>query len=237
MRFLFYFLLIANVSFFFWSLGHRDTKRHVDVKSVEASGRLLLRSEVADTRGEIQSPPTESPPPARIENEPPAGEAGCYRMGPFAETAEARRVLALVKEWIDRANLTSESSESLDGYWLLYPKAENMDEAKGNRKMLMDKGIKDVWLIDKGEMAGTISLGIFKTREEAETEVVRLSKLNVRAQIRPRITQAETVWIQFVWDKSPLELDEIMIQLRGENPEVSVPPLSPCPSASPQRPA
>ncbi|MDF9393415.1 MULTISPECIES: hypothetical protein [Methylococcus] len=237
MRFLFYFLLTANVAFFLWSLGHRDTKRHIDVKAVEAPGRLLLRSEVADTRGGIPSPPLDTPPPTRAESELPSAEGSCYRIGPFAEAAEARRVLALVKEWIDRANVTSESSESLDGYWLLYPKAENMDEAKGNRKMLMDKGIKDVWLIDKGEMAGAISLGIFKTREEAETEVVRLSKLNVRTQIRPRITPSETVWIQFVWEKSPLELDEVMIQLRGENPDVSVPSLNHCPPPKPQRPA
>lgn len=229
MRFLFYFLLVANVAFFFWSLGHRDTKRHVDVKAVEAAGRLLLRSEVADIQGEIPSPPVETPPPARADVAPPPGEGACYRIGPFAESAEARKVLGLVKEWIERAGTISESSESLDGYWLLYPKAENMDEAKGNRKMLMDKGIKDVWLIDKGDMAGTISLGIFKTREEAETELLRLSKLNVRAQIRPRITQSETVWIQFAWDKSPLELDEVMIQLRGENSAVSMPPLRLCP--------
>jgi hypothetical protein len=226
MRLLFYFLLVANVAFFFWSLGHRETRRQIDVKAVEAPGRLLLRSEVADGRGEIPSPPTETPPPA--ESELPAGDGACYRIGPFAETAEARRVLGLVKEWIDGASVAAESSESLDGYWLLYPKAETMDEAKGNRKMLMDKGIKDVWLIDRGDMAGMISLGIFKTREEAETELVRLSRLKVRAQIRPRITQADTAWIQFAWDRSPLELDEVMIQLRGENPEVSVPPLKPC---------
>ncbi|MEW6039602.1 MAG: hypothetical protein AB1648_15370 [Pseudomonadota bacterium] len=229
MRFLFYFLLVANAAFFFWSLGHRDTRRQVDIKAVEAPGRLLLRSEVADGRGEIPSPPVETPPPAGVDRGALAGDGTCYRIGPFAETAEARRVLGLVKEWIDGASVAAESSESLDGYWLLYPKAENMDEAKGNRKMLMDKGIKDVWLIDKGDMAGMISLGIFKTREEAETEVVRLSRLNVRAQIRPRITQSETAWIQFAWDKSALELDEVMIQLRGENPEVSVPPLKPCP--------
>lgn len=233
MRLLFYFLLVANVAFFFWSLGHRDTRRHVDIKAVEAPGRLLLRSEVADTHGGIPSPPVGTPPSAGADTGLLVGNGTCHRLGPFAETAEARKVLALVKEWIDKASVTSESSESLDGYWLLYPKAENMDEAKGNRKMLMDKGIKDVWLIDKGDMAGMISLGIFKTREEAETELVRLSKLNVQAQIRPRITQSETAWIQFAWDKSPLELDEVMIQLRGENPEVSVPPLKPC---SPRKP-
>ncbi|QJD30229.1 hypothetical protein [Methylococcus geothermalis] len=229
MRFLFYVLLIANVAFFFWSLGHRDTKRHVDAKSVEAPGRLLLRSEVADARGDLPASAAETPPPVGFDSGSSAGDGSCYRLGPFAETAEARRVLALVKDWIDRPTVTNESSESLDGYWLLYPKADNMDEAKGNRKMLMDKGIKDVWLIDKGDMAGMISLGIFKTREEAETELLRLSKLNVRAQIRPRITQSETAWIQFAWDKSAMELDEIMIQLRGENPDVSVPPLRACP--------
>lgn len=230
MRFLFYILLIANVGFFFWSLGHRDTKRLLDAKSVEAPGRLMLRSEVGDSQGEIPAPPAETPPPLGFDSGTSASDGSCYRLGPFAETAEARRLLGLVKEWIDRPTVLSESSESLDGYWLLYPKADNLDEAKGNRKMLIDKGIKDVWLIDKGDMAGMISLGIFKTREEAETELLRLSnKLNVRAQVRPRITQSETAWVQFSWEKSAMELDEVMIQLRGENPDVSVPPLRPCP--------
>lgn len=232
MRFLFYILLIANIVFFLWSLGHRSgAERHVDAKSVEAPGKLLLLSEAAAFKVEAKPAASEKQPEESTDARVSAGDSACYRTGPFAEPAEARRALNLIKEWIDKPTLVTESSETLDGYWLLYPRAPNMDEGKGNRKMLIDKGVKDVWLIDKGDMAGMISLGIFKTREEAETELQRLSKLNVQIQVRPRISQSETTWVQFDWPKSGVELDEVMIQLRGENPEVSVPAIRACPRA------
>jgi hypothetical protein len=241
MRFLFYVLLIANIVFYLWSHTQRAQERTDDEGIPKAPERLLLLSETAVNRDAgtgsgLRAVPKPGVPDVvagapRVTTQMPAAPGSiCRRIGPFAEMEEARRVLALVREWIDNPVLVTEPSETVDGYWLLYPRAGSIEEGRLNRKRLIEKGVKDVWLFEKGDMQGMISLGLYKTREEAEAERQRLAKLEVPIQVQPRISHAPVFWVQFDWIGSAVELDEAMIQIRGENPAVSVPPVQSCPS-------
>jgi hypothetical protein len=243
MRFLFYVLLIANVVFYLWSHTQRAQERTNNEGIPKAPERLLLLSEAAPNRdpetdsGGQAVPKPEVPdavvgapqPTTRV---PATPGSSCRRIGPFAEVEEARRVFALVREWVDNPVLVTEPSETVDGYWLLYPRAGSIEEGRLNRKKLIEKGVKDVWLFEKGEMQGMISLGLYKTREDAEAEHQRLAKLEVPVQVQPRISHAPVSWVQFDWIGPAVELDEAMIQIRGENPAVSVPTVQSCPLVS-----
>ncbi|HWP01098.1 MAG TPA: hypothetical protein VNL74_10825 [Methylococcus sp.] len=243
MRLLFYLLLIANVVFYLWSHTQRAQQRTNDEGIPKAPERLLLLSETASNRdagidpGGRAVPKREVPDvvagaPRATVRVPATPGSSCRRIGPFAEMEEARRVLALVREWTDNPVLVTEPSETVDGYWLLYPRAGSIEEGRLNRKKLIEKGVKDVWLFEKGDMQGMISLGLYKTREEAEAERQRLAKIEVPIQVQPRISHAPVFWVQFDWIGPVVDLDEAMIQIRGENPAVSVPPVQSCPPIS-----
>lgn len=243
MRLLFYLLLLANVVVYLWSHVQRAREHTIDEMIPKAPERLWLLSEATLNRDTRIDPGGPTAPKQGVSDvaagaqrptvrAPKTPASSCRRIGPFAEMEEARRVLELVREWTDHPVLITESSENVDGYWLLHPRAGSIEEGKLNRKKLIEKGVKDVWLFDKGDMQGMISLGLYKTREEAEAERQRLAKLDVPIQVQPHISRSPVFWVQFDWIGPEVELDEAMIQIRGENPAVSVPPVQSCPPVS-----
>lgn len=92
----------------------------------------------------------------------------CFQWGPVTDETRARGILEQVKVRSNEASLVKKPSALTDGWWVLFPKAHDMDTANSNRKMLLEKGVTDLWLFDKGPLQGAISLGLFKTRVRAE---------------------------------------------------------------------
>jgi cell division septation protein DedD len=223
MKIAFYLLLLANVLFYLWETGGSRPKSNVD----QVALRLPDNSETIRLIKELPSIPKKVPtdfdvaaseavaakpaaPPPQADDSPPPGVAvvkpladqvgdavRCYRYGPFGNEALARVVVDKHMGQYQNVEVVSQDDTVTDGYWVLYPKAENIYAARANRKMLMEKGIQDTWVFDKGELEFAISLGVFKTRDRADVLQQQLRAKDIEVEVRPRVTRAASYWIQW----------------------------------------
>lgn len=222
MKYLFYLLLLGNIVFYLWESGrrpHADVE-HIELKLPEIAEPIRLLNEVpppAPKKSSATTAPQEvvepPPPPVAMVTETPvkpATDPHCRLIGPFADGDGARSSQEQLQSRLDGLTVVSRTDATVDGYWVLYPKADNIYAARANRKMLSDKGIRDLWLFDKGELEGAISLGVFKTRDRAEGLQQELRAKNIEVEIQPRLTRTESFWLQLSWNGGDAELRETL---------------------------
>lgn len=207
-----------------------------------------VSQESATADAGTESPPVEeasqeapvaepSPPPPEQEA---AGEAAskaaaaeaearkCFRIGPYAARAQAQEALELVKTHVDKAELVILSTGVPDGWWVLFPKASNLEAARANRRMLLEKGVQDLWLFDKGELAGAISLGLYSIHDGAIRAQADFMKKNLVTEVVPRLVSSHSEWVRIPWPGTQMELEEVVHLLNSEGTETKLPAPVPC---------
>lgn len=130
----------------------------------------------------------------------------CHRIGPFASLRKAQ---IFQKKHIP----TSESVEPIkkptemeNGYVILYPAANTLQEAKDNRNMLQEKGFTDAWLIQEGENRYAISLATTNDKALADVAISRYQTQGIMAELKTRKTLTEKWWLEIKGDFDPAAL-------------------------------
>ncbi|MFM8333038.1 MAG: hypothetical protein ACKN9T_15240 [Candidatus Methylumidiphilus sp.] len=217
MKPLFFLLAFANIVFFLWAngMGRTPTREEQILASGLSVERLVLLKELpepalaqAEKLSAPDSPPHESvapaerpkpdfpaepiPEPAAAEK-PEAPQETCRRLGPYASPQQAQ---AAAQAFGGQARLVKKPTPVETGYAILYPSAGSLEAAQANRKMLMEKGFKDVWLVDKGDNQYAISLAVVSRKDRAEAALARIVAQGVVAEIKPRRALAERWWLE-----------------------------------------
>lgn len=246
MKYLFYLLILINIVFLMWATGIGREQSRVDAALDELAvpgGRekLVLTKELPSANRKANAPepssdvsaadgtaaPGEIPLPmpaaqtatADAHEDPAAPEVTCFDIGPF-ETADGAEELArLIKPKTEKVAVSMRTTGVPDGWWVIFPKAESPEAAKENRKKLQDRGVHDVWIFENGELAGAISMGLHKTREEAETAQAQFGQQNIVTEVAPRLVRAQAHWIRVPWFRSPQDLTEFLMTLQDSGPE------------------
>lgn len=152
----------------------------------------------------------------------------CFQWGPITDETRARGVLDQVKARSDEADLVKKPSDLTDGWWVLFPKAHDMDAAKSNRKMLLEKGVTDLWLFDKGPLQGAISLGLFKTLNRAEQAQKIFTDQGIITEVVPRQVRGDAYWVRIPWTGPATELDEFVKSTASKSTTGASASLIPC---------
>jgi hypothetical protein len=152
----------------------------------------------------------------------------CFQLGPSQTQDQAQTVADLFKSHAKDVSVVAHPGDVPNGWWVLYPKAENLDAARKNRQMLSEKGIADAWLFDKGPLQWAISLGLHNTREKAEEAQKPLTAKNIVTEIAPRMVRGRVYWVKIPWRKSALDFDEVVQVLNSQDPTLSLPAPRPC---------
>lgn len=195
MKFIFYMLVLINIGFYLWESG-TQTAPTQEVEPQEGSERIVLLKEI----------------PGRLKAQEikPDISQRCYLLGPFPSEPIGHAALDNLRPHLTKIDLTFRSGDAPIGFWVLYPKADSVEAAKLNRKMLMDQGIKDVWLFDKGELQNAISLGFFDTKEAAEAMKQKFNERKIVTEIKPRMLKSEAFWLQMDWSGPKSELEALI---------------------------
>ncbi|CAL1241255.1 hypothetical protein [Candidatus Methylocalor cossyra] len=245
MKLLVYLLILLNVVFFLWESGFRhdpsDTAQALALPS--DAEPIVLANEAIPSAEEPPEPsdagptapdlpvPAEPPPPAA--EPPPAlpsppAEPTCFRLGPLATREQATALLDLIKTHVEQAGIEARPGEVPDGWWVLFPKADNLDAARANRRELAKKGVRDMWVFEKGPLQGAISLGLYNTREQAEAGQRQFADKNVVTDVVPRLVRGRVYWVKIPWRRPALELEEIIQVLNTQDPELKIGSPIPC---------
>lgn len=115
-----------------------------------------------------------------------ASGGACARAGKF----EDRKALAGAVEWIQSQgaeviDLRQEQNRVVRSYRVYLPALASPDAAAEMLRELRGRGIRDVAVMRKGAPANRISLGVFKSKSNAERRVARLGKLGYSAKSAP----------------------------------------------------
>jgi len=229
---------IAFYSWEVRSQRSEDDVRHIELALPNGSEQIRLLSEVppprteqpppqaeqlmpapapiTPTKGAKQKIPLQQPAPAVVaaaNAQPvptPAHAPGCWLVGPFASDMNARIAQEGIARKVPQTTLVNRSLGVADGYWLLYPRAANIEAGRDNRRLLQEKGIHDLWLFDRGELAGYISLGLYQTKEGVEAAQKKYFERNIATEIRPRETAIQGYWIEISWQGGRSQLESVL---------------------------
>lgn len=231
-----YLLILVNLIFFVWEVGFREDEKpegsFQELAIPTGMERIALANEPGQTpdvdevpEGEVVDPGIagEEIPAPESKPKPPPKPSDCYQIGPAQTRAEADNLLDLLKSQAPDINIVTQSGDVPDGWWVLYPKAINLDVARENRRALTEKGVVDAWLFEKGPLQGSLSLGLYKTREEAEAARKPFMGRNIVTEIAPRLVRGQVFWLKVPWHRPALELEEIVQVLNSQDSSLHIP--------------
>lgn len=191
MRAVFWALLAINLVFFAvmqWGGAlTEDSRESLELEAINPQKIKLVTGVAASAAAPVSSPvassavapvatkPVATPSPVVAAARPtaPAVPHVCLEWGDFSgdELARASKSLAGL---VSAEHLARRPVEHLEGYWVYVPPLHN--QALTNRvAQLKASGITDYFVVqDGGKWQGAISLGVFKTKAMAQTQLNQL---------------------------------------------------------------
>lgn len=240
MKKLFFLLLLGNVVFYLWVTNvqpkqGQDSRLRVDqslepivlvseleIEPVEKAEVVKVKAKELPKQVERAveeiAPVTHSIPKQEENIVSPFGkQLFCYQTNPVGEKAIAIALRNRLKESAIQSEIITNKMTENAGYWVMYPAAQNMKEARNNVNLLKDKGVKDFWLFRKGFRKGAISLGMFKKKQHAENVKAEWAAKGIELEIKPHKVDREQFLLKFRTNKPLKELVEITrIQSEGK---------------------
>lgn len=168
----------------------------------DSGDQLILLSEIDSTElaAVEQSPPEPEPElfdvSEPVQPEPVVEMQMCVLSGPFASEARARelgdRIGALGVE-VDFLTETTEEPGSIMVYTGPFASAQ---QAQRELRVLQSSGV-DSFVVADGELEDAISLGVFRTRENARTQQDRIEQLGYQTQVYQYMVENDQYYVNF----------------------------------------
>ena len=107
-----------------------------------------------------------------------AADENCIQTGWFADRKVADKAAAWLREQgAEAVAVRSEEQQIIKNYQVYLPPAASREAAVATVRALGDKGVKDLWIIDRGEQTNGISLGVFRNKRYMSRRVAEVEKL------------------------------------------------------------
>ncbi|VFM97624.1 MAG: hypothetical protein BECKG1743D_GA0114223_104823 [Candidatus Kentron sp. G] len=159
---------------------------------------------VAGQRNEKSPPVPESTALSATVREPAAGTADtpeskkdarvCYRLGPVLK----RIGIKAVGKWLKRRGITTISQRSqrreVTLHWVYLPPSRTRAEALEQAKRMKKQGIKDIYILPRGDMSNAISLGVFSKRSSMKDRLDELRKKGYAPVVGARYGTRKVTW-------------------------------------------
>ena len=127
-----------------------------------------------------------------------AAEAACVSVGEF----ETRDDVEDAKRWLRTRGaeilaIAAESREMIESHRVYIPPLDSRKSAIRTMRELKSRGIRDVAVVLRGELRNAVSLGVYRSRVNAESRMTSLKRLGYSVQTAANTTtQQEYVTIQ-----------------------------------------
>ncbi len=178
--------------------GESATEKETLASAVPAKDEEIVPAQAAEESPVVAE---EEPAPApeeeaQVASVPQVPVAYCGTLGPFKSHIQAKRIRrklgALQKIGIEQKPTLVDKS-----YWVLIPPLPTRKEARAVVEKLKAAGIKDLWLVPKGEMRNAISLGLYSRRDAAYSHAENLHKKGFEVEVKPKQEEVSRYWLEF----------------------------------------
>jgi cell division septation protein DedD len=141
--------------------------------------------------------------------DPAAPVAQCGSLGPFETQSDLRRGLELLTPQVTRIQFQERAMESTRGYWVYLPAYSDRDTALKAARQLNQAGVRDYYVVTAGDHENTVSLGLFRDRENAMRRQGQISALGFPARLEERTEVERQFWIEFEQGAAAPDLSQL----------------------------
>ena len=135
-----------------------------------------------------------------------AARALCLRVGPFPSQVDLRRAFNALTPHVDRIQFRETRSRQSRGFLVFLAPPDTREEALGIARQLSSKGVRDYYVVTAGEQQNSISLGLFRSRDNAERRRAELAALGFTPAIAERVEELPAYWVDFAYaPESPFD--------------------------------
>jgi hypothetical protein len=209
-------LVAINIVLFLWiqyGVSQSETSSSVAKQTADFGG-ILLASEIAIPAEKPMEPKTVEPQ-SSIRSETAMESAQrvivedskstissmpryCGELGPVRSRNMAvgyRRTL--LKIGASEARVEPRTGKEEVGYWTMIPEMPDTASAEAMLRKLQKAGLKDLWLMRKGEHKNAISLGLYTERRYAQRHANTIRKKGFSPVVVPKQKNTRVYWIVF----------------------------------------
>jgi len=196
-------LLLLNIAYFAWQAWHFSSATEVSHSAANASSPnlandLLLLREIDPSELKLRTafleqsqseqgkaPDVSSSPEPESIPKPPVTETTevaetkarvCYRLGPLLK----KKKIDGLQKWLKKQDITAilrrNQRYEVSLHWVYFPPFQDHAEAQKQAKRMKGKGIRDIYVLSRGDMSHAISLGVFSQRASMEKRIAELKK-------------------------------------------------------------
>jgi hypothetical protein len=155
--------------------------------------KLALLSELETPRPESASAELASAPTTPEEE----AKDRCVRLGPFATQVDLRRAVNALTPQVKRIQYREDRQRQSRGFLVFLPPPASREDALAVARRLSTKGVRDYYVVTAGEQQNSISLGLFKSKTNAEKRRDDLAALGFEADIAERADELPVYWLDY----------------------------------------
>jgi hypothetical protein len=119
----------------------------------------------------------------------------CFTLGPFRKSATANHADKAISALDIVVKQRRVSQRKPRGYWVFLPAFKTYDAAKRQVNLLQKKGMKDLFIMGKGEYKNAVSLGLFKREAAAEKRYQLVKKMGLSVKKETQFQVRKLVWL------------------------------------------
>jgi len=223
MKIIFLFFAALNIAFFLWQSTIAGPSTGGAKKQLVQDDRvqtLLLLSEAeAAKNGKPKDTLT-----AMLESAPSKGKkyAACYSLGPFEKFPQLKSVSGQLQELDADISQRKESEQVVLGHWVFLPSFPSWQDARKKVQELEQKGIKDIFILGRGEMKNAVSLGLFKHESSAERRLAQLKKIGIKPNVETQQTTKEIIWLDINVESANQSVPATLANIVKDNSDLQV---------------
>ena len=194
-RMLFLLLLALNIGVGCWLYFAPETNASQLPATDPGVPKLVLLSEqehVGDANAAEMATAPESYADLRSDH--------CASIGPFATQADMRSALNALTPVVSRIQYREAHATETRGYWVYLPATSSREQALGIARQLSAKGVRDYYVVTAGDQQNTISLGLFRDKNNAEKRKGEVTALGFNPELVTRTEELPVYWVDFASD-------------------------------------
>ncbi len=157
-------------------------------KKVEKPVPVLQR--VTQKTAKAETPPKPKKPKS-VKSSKPA----CFTLGPFKKTVTANHADEAITVLGVTVKQRQVSQRRPRGYWVYLPAFKTYDAARKQVNALQKKGLKDLFIMGKGQHKNAVSLGLFKREGAADERFLLVKKMGLSVKKETQYRVRKLVWL------------------------------------------
>ncbi|MDH3766983.1 MAG: efflux RND transporter periplasmic adaptor subunit [Gammaproteobacteria bacterium] len=129
----------------------------------------------------------------------------CQTLGPFVDEKQLDALLTALGDDSSEVQRRVDSRVLEKGFFVLTETKNSIDEAKSYGVSLKERGVNDLAVLTRPPHKGRLSLGLFKTRANAQAHQLKMAALRINTEVLPRIIRTRQFWVDLKLSANALE--------------------------------